>query len=83
MCVEESQRRKGIATRMLRAYLPYVNATTPELEKVALLCKDNLVRAALCGLLSEWLSCLGKHYMYTMGLGMTVDRCGPGALFDF
>lgn len=41
--VESSQRRKGLATRMLKAYLQFVQGSTPALQGVRLLCKEDLV----------------------------------------
>lgn len=41
--VAHALRRQGIATRMLKAYLQYIQATTPSLQGVRLLCKEDLV----------------------------------------
>jgi len=41
--VEETRRRHGLALRMIKAYMGYVQATTPDLEEVRLLCKADLV----------------------------------------
>ncbi|KAG2454440.1 hypothetical protein HYH02_001459 [Chlamydomonas schloesseri] len=41
--VDPALRRRGLATRMLRAYTPYVCATTPHLTGIRLLSKQDLV----------------------------------------
>ncbi|GLC71902.1 hypothetical protein PLESTF_001179100 [Pleodorina starrii] len=41
--VEAALRRKGLATRLLRAYVLYVQATTPNLRAVRLICKQDLI----------------------------------------
>ncbi|GIL89074.1 hypothetical protein Vretimale_16198 [Volvox reticuliferus] len=41
--VDAPMRRKGLATRLLRAYVPYVQATTPHLRGIRLICKHNLI----------------------------------------
>ncbi|EFJ49157.1 hypothetical protein VOLCADRAFT_104364 [Volvox carteri f. nagariensis] len=41
--VEAGLRRKGLATRLLRAYVPYVQATTPHLQAIRLICKQDLI----------------------------------------
>jgi arylalkylamine N-acetyltransferase len=41
--VDESQRRKGIASRMLRAYVLMVQHTLPELKAIRLICKKELI----------------------------------------
>lgn len=43
VCVDERHRRRGVATRLLRAYLRYVSATTPLLEEARLICKEHTV----------------------------------------
>jgi hypothetical protein len=43
VCVATPERRRGLATRLLRAYLPFAQATTPALAEVRLLCKPPLV----------------------------------------
>lgn len=43
VCVAEEYRRRGIARRMLKAYLAYVKATTPGLKEVRLLSKQDLI----------------------------------------
>ncbi len=43
VCVDETQRRKGVATRMLRAYLLTVEQTLPEVQCLRLICKKDLV----------------------------------------
>ena len=43
VCVAESYRRRGVASRLLRAYLAYVQCTTPQLREVRLICKAPLV----------------------------------------
>ncbi|GAX80477.1 hypothetical protein CEUSTIGMA_g7916.t1 [Chlamydomonas eustigma] len=42
--IAEGLRRKGCATKMLQAYIRYVQATTPHLQEIRLLSKDNLVK---------------------------------------
>jgi hypothetical protein len=43
LCLRSApERRRGLATRLLRAYLPYAQATTPALAEVRLLCKPLL-----------------------------------------
>uniref|UniRef100_A0A7S0WTU9 N-acetyltransferase domain-containing protein n=1 Tax=Chlamydomonas leiostraca TaxID=1034604 RepID=A0A7S0WTU9_9CHLO len=42
VCVREDMRRKGVALKMLKAYLQYVQATTP-LKSVRLICKSGLI----------------------------------------
>jgi predicted GNAT family N-acyltransferase len=49
VCVAAPERRRGLAARMLRAYLPYVQTTTPGAAEVRLLCKaplESLYRGA-------------------------------------
>ncbi|GIL68425.1 hypothetical protein Vafri_21706 [Volvox africanus] len=41
--VEAPLRRKGLATRLLRAYVVYVQATTPHLRGIRLICKQDLI----------------------------------------
>ncbi|GFR49520.1 hypothetical protein Agub_g11563, partial [Astrephomene gubernaculifera] len=41
--VEEGLRRRGLATRMLRAYAAYVQASTPHLRGIRLICKQDLI----------------------------------------
>lgn len=41
--VAAEHRRKGVATRMLGAYLRYVQAGTPQLSEVRLIAKEKLV----------------------------------------
>lgn len=43
VCVAGEQRRRGVATRLLRAYLGFVSATTPGLQEVRLICKEALI----------------------------------------
>lgn len=42
--VDPSLRRRGLATRMLRAYTGYVAATSPQVAGVRLICKQDLIR---------------------------------------
>jgi GNAT superfamily N-acetyltransferase len=43
VCVDAARRRRGVATRLLRAYQAYVRATTPQLRECRLICKHCLV----------------------------------------
>ena len=43
VCVDETYRRKGVATRMLKAYLLMVQQTLPEVQCLRLICKKDLV----------------------------------------
>lgn len=43
VCVDAAHRRRGVASRLLRAYLSYVQASTPGLREARLICKDQLV----------------------------------------
>lgn len=43
VCVNAAHRRQGIASKLLQAYLNYVQQTTPELAEVRLICKEPLV----------------------------------------
>ena len=43
MCVDAARRRRGVATRLLRAYQAFVQATTPQLRECRLICKQGLV----------------------------------------
>ena len=43
VCVAASERRRGVATRLLRAYLGFAPATTPQLREVRLICKAALM----------------------------------------
>lgn len=43
VCVDAAHRRQGVASRLLRAYLAYVQGTTPQLREVRLICKEQLV----------------------------------------
>ncbi|PNH04495.1 putative N-acetyltransferase C9.02c [Tetrabaena socialis] len=42
--VEAGLRRRGLATRLLRAYTAYVGASSPGLRGIRLICKQDLVR---------------------------------------
>lgn len=42
VCVAAAHRRRGVATRVLRAFLAYVQQSTPTLEEVRLICKEPL-----------------------------------------
>ena len=42
VCVEGSQRRRKVGTRMLAAYLQYVRACSPSSKEVRLICKKHL-----------------------------------------
>ena len=46
VCVEEGRRRQGMASRMLRAYLQMVGATSPHVHAVHLICKEGMVRGS-------------------------------------
>ncbi|KXZ44977.1 hypothetical protein GPECTOR_60g755 [Gonium pectorale] len=41
--IEEALRRRGLATRLLRAYTSYVQASTPHLRGIRLICKHELI----------------------------------------
>jgi len=41
--VAAEHQRKGIARRMLKAYLQYVQQTTPQIQSVQLICKEVLI----------------------------------------
>ncbi|KAG2485669.1 hypothetical protein HYH03_015641 [Edaphochlamys debaryana] len=41
--VEASLRRRGLALRMLRAYVPFVRTTAPHLRTIRLICKKDLI----------------------------------------
>ncbi|PSC67839.1 Oxoglutarate iron-dependent dioxygenase [Micractinium conductrix] len=43
VCVDGAHRRRGLATRLLRAYLNFVQATTPSLREARLICKQPLI----------------------------------------
>lgn len=43
VCVAAPERRRGLASRLLRAYLPFAQAMTPNMTEVRLLCKPPLV----------------------------------------
>lgn len=43
VCVAAEHQRKGIASRMLKAYLQYVQQTCPQAECARLICKKNLI----------------------------------------
>mmetsp|Transcript_24320 Transcript_24320/g.76619 ORF Transcript_24320/g.76619 Transcript_24320/m.76619 type:complete len:118 (-) Transcript_24320:2045-2398(-) len=43
VCVAEPERRKGLGLRMLKAYVGFVQQTTPELVSIRLICKEHLV----------------------------------------
>ena len=43
VCVAAEQRRRGIASRMLKAYLQYVAQSCPQAQSVHLICKKNLI----------------------------------------
>ncbi|KAL4425741.1 hypothetical protein ABPG75_009757 [Micractinium tetrahymenae] len=43
VCVDAAHRRGGVASRLLRAYLSYVQGTTPGLREVRLICKERLI----------------------------------------
>ena len=44
MCVAAESQRKGIATRMLKVYLQYVQQSCPQAQTVQLICKERLIR---------------------------------------
>ena len=44
VCVAEDQRRKGIGSRLMTAYVNFVKQGRPDVETMRLLCKDHLVR---------------------------------------
>lgn len=43
VCVAAEYQRKGIASRMLKAYLRYVQQSCPQARSVQLICKKNLI----------------------------------------
>lgn len=43
VCVAAEYQRKGIATRMLKAYLQYVQQSCPQASSVQLICKKTLI----------------------------------------
>ncbi|KAL6778770.1 hypothetical protein ACKKBF_B04715 [Auxenochlorella protothecoides x Auxenochlorella symbiontica] len=43
VCVAAEHRRQGLATRLLKAYIQYVQVTAPQISTMVLLCKDHLV----------------------------------------
>ncbi len=43
VCVDAAHRRRGVASRLLRAYLSYVQGITPGLREVRLICKEKLI----------------------------------------
>jgi len=43
VCVEEAHRRKKVGTRLLKAYVAYVQQSTPQAKRLALICKECLV----------------------------------------
>lgn len=43
VCVAQPERRKGVATKLLKAYLNYIQQTSPHIEQVRLICKEPLV----------------------------------------
>ena len=43
VCVAPERQRQGIATRMVKAYLVYVQQTCPQIDSVQLICKEELV----------------------------------------
>lgn len=43
VCVAAEYQRKGIASRMLKAYLQYVQQSCPQACSVQLICKKNLI----------------------------------------
>lgn len=43
VCVDAAERRHGVASAMLRAYLNYIQMAHPELQEARLLCKPPLV----------------------------------------
>ena len=43
VCVDAAHRRQRVATRLLAAYLAYVQSTTPQLREVRLICKQQLI----------------------------------------
>lgn len=43
VCIRKEDRRKGLASRLLRAYLTYVQTSTPHVRELRLICKEDLV----------------------------------------
>lgn len=43
VCVEESERRRGLASRLLTAYCPFVCAQNPTVQRLCLISKDHMV----------------------------------------
>ncbi|GBF95544.1 hypothetical protein Rsub_08525 [Raphidocelis subcapitata] len=43
VCVAEPHRRRGVATKLLRAYIGYVAATSPDVTQIRLICKEATV----------------------------------------
>jgi len=43
VCVEEKERRKGVATRMLRAYTQWVSQSFPRARALRLICKKEKI----------------------------------------
>ena len=44
VCVAAAHRRRGVASRLLRAYLAFVAASTPEATEARLICKQPLIQ---------------------------------------
>lgn len=43
VCVDPKHQHKGIATKMVKAYLVYVQQTCPQIRSVQLICKQELI----------------------------------------
>jgi cyclin-dependent kinase-like len=43
VCVAQEERRKGVATRMLKSYIQWVQQTCPEVTNMQLICKEHMV----------------------------------------
>lgn len=46
VCVATEQRRKGVATRMLKSYIQWVQQTSRDITNMQLICKEHTVRSA-------------------------------------
>eukprot|EP00239_Pterosperma_sp_CCMP1384_P007878 CAMPEP_0197855514 /NCGR_PEP_ID=MMETSP1438-20131217/26783_1 /TAXON_ID=1461541 /ORGANISM="Pterosperma sp., Strain CCMP1384" /LENGTH=194 /DNA_ID=CAMNT_0043470653 /DNA_START=232 /DNA_END=816 /DNA_ORIENTATION=+ len=43
VCVQQDQRRNKVGTKMLKSYIQFVQASTPSIRRIALICKEYLV----------------------------------------
>lgn len=43
VCVAEAARRRGVGSRLMRAYVNFVAQTSPDVTEIRLMCKEHLV----------------------------------------